>query len=161
MGLGEWLSEFREMHEKARRKQLDATDLQTYRKGRDELARALLAAQRLTLKPGETARRALRVARALQVDIDMLTSRERAITIDVSTGGFSCLLAKAPPLGDEVSVSMRIPASDPLACKARIADAKVQAGNVRLAFQFTGLSDEDKERLELFVFDTVLAQLSG
>jgi hypothetical protein len=161
MSLGDWLSTFRELHEKARRKVLDPSDLAIYRKGRDELARALLAAQRLTLKPGETARRALRVARALQVDIEMLTSRERGITIDVSTGGFSCLLAKAPPLGDEVSITMRIPASDPLVCKARIADAKAQAGNVRLAFQFTGLTEDDKERLELFVFDTVLAQLSG
>lgn len=161
MSLGEWLSKFREMHEKARRKQLNPADLAAYRKGRDELAFALLAAQRLTLKPGETPRRALRVARALQIDLDMLTSRERAITIDISTGGFSCLLAKAPPLGDEVGIQMRIPASDPLICKARIADVKPQAGNVRAAFQFTGLSDEDKERLEMFVFDTVLAQLSG
>jgi hypothetical protein len=161
MSLGEWLSAFREMHERSRRKQLSAADLQVYRTGRDELARALLAAQRLTLKPGETPRRAMRVARALQVDIDMLTARERAITIDISTGGFSCLLARAPPLGDEVGISMRIPASDPLACRARIADVKAQAGNVRAAFQFVGLSDDDKERLEMFVFDTVLAQLSG
>jgi hypothetical protein len=161
MGLGEWLLAFREMHEKARRKLLSPADLQVYRTGRDELARALLAAQRLTLKPGETARRALRVARALQVDLDMLTSRERAITIDISTGGFSCLLAKAPPLGDEVGISLRIPAADPLVCKARIADVKPQAGNVRVAFQFLALPDDEKERLETFVFDTVLGQLSG
>lgn len=161
MSLGEWLSTFREMHEKARRKQLSPADLGTYRKGRDELAYALLAAQRLTLKPGETPRRALRVARAMQVDLDLLTARERAITIDVSTGGFSCLLAKAPPLGDEVGISMRIPASEPLVCRARIADVKPQSGNVRVAFQFLALSEDDRERLELFVFDTVLAQLSG
>ncbi|MFT3915891.1 MAG: PilZ domain-containing protein [Anaeromyxobacteraceae bacterium] len=161
MSLGEWLSRFREMHEKARRKQLNPTDLSAYRKGRDELAFALLAAQRLTLKPGETPRRALRVARALQVDLDLITSRDRAITIDISTGGFSCLLAKSPPLGDEVSIQMRMPASDPLVCKVRIADVKPQSGNVRVAFQFLGLSEDEKERLELFVFDTVLAQLSG
>jgi hypothetical protein len=34
-------------------------------------------------------------------------------------------------------------------------------GNVRVAFQFTGLSAADRERLEVFVFDTVLAQLVG
>jgi len=161
MSLGQWLAAFREMHERARRGQLNASDLQIYRAGRDELARALLAAQRLTLKPGETPRRALRVARALQVDLDMLTARERAITIDISTGGFSCLLAKAPPLGDEVGLSMRIPASDPLACRCRIADVKAQAGNVRVAFQFLTLPEVERERLETFVFDTVLAQMSG
>jgi hypothetical protein len=160
MSLSHWLAEFRDLHERARRKTLSERDLATYRLGRDELARALLAAQRLTLKPGETPRQALRVARALQVDLDLLTSRERAITIDLSTGGFSCLLAKAPPLGDEVGFSMRIPASDPLAGRARIADVKPHSGNVRVAFQFVNVPADERERLELFVFDTVLAQLA-
>ncbi len=118
-GLAQWLLEFRQLHEKARRGQLSGRELQLYRSGRDELARALLAAQRLTLRPGETPRRALRVARALQVDLDFATSRERAVTIDLSTGGFSCLLAKAPPVGDEAGFSLRLPASDALAGRAR------------------------------------------
>jgi hypothetical protein len=161
MSLGVWLSQFRDLHERARRKALGERDLATYRLGRDELARALLAAQRLTLKPGETPRQALRVARALQIDLDLLTSRERAISIDLSTGGFSCLLAKSPPLGDEVGYSLRVPAAEPLAGRARIADVKPHAGNVRVAFQFVGMPPEDRERLEMFVFDSVLAQLSG
>lgn len=160
-GLTQWLLEFRQLHEKARRGSLGERELQLYRNGRDELARALLAAQRLTLRPGETPRRALRVARALQVDLDLVTSRERAVTIDLSTGGLSCLLAKAPPVGDEVGFSLRLPASDPLAGRARVTDAKVLPGNVRVSFQFLNQTDADRERLELFVFDTVLAQLSG
>ncbi len=160
-GLAQWLLEFRQLHEKARRNQLSERELQVYRNGRDELARALLAAQRLTLRPGETPRRALRVGRALQVDLDLVTSRERAVTIDLSTGGFSCLLAKAPPVGDEVGFSLRLPASDPLAGRARVTDVKVLPGNVRVSFQFANQTEADKERLELFVFDTVLAQLAG
>lgn len=161
MSLAQWLATFRELHERARRGLLDGRDASIYRAGRDELARALLAAQRLTLKPGETPRQALRVARALQVDLDLLTSRERAITLDLSTGGFACLLAKGPPLGDEVGFSLRMPAADPLAGRARVADVKPYAGNARAAFQFLNLSSEEKERLEMFVFDTVLAQLSS
>jgi len=160
-GLTQWLLEFRQLHEKARRGQLGEREQQVYRNGRDELARALLAAQRLTLRPGETPRRALRVGRALQVDLDLVTSRERAVTIDLSTGGFSCLLAKAPPIGDEVGFSLRLPASDPLAGRARVTDAKVLPGNVRVSFQFANQDEADRERLELFVFDTVLAQLSS
>jgi hypothetical protein len=160
-GLTQWLLEFRKLHEKARRGQLSERELQVYRGGREELARALLAAQRLTLRPGETPRRALRVGRALQVDIDLVTSRERAVTIDLSTGGFSCLLAKGPPVGDEVGFSLRLPASDPLAGRARVTDVRVLPGNVRVSFQFVNQEDADRERLELFVFDTVLAQLSG
>src|SRR5512140_3641701 len=94
--LSEWLRSFRELHERARKGQLGKAEEPAYRAGRDELARALLSAQRLTVKPGETPRQALRVARALQVDLDLLTSSARAITVDLSTGGFSCLLAKSP-----------------------------------------------------------------
>jgi hypothetical protein len=160
MRLAEWLTAFRDLHQKARRGQLGPGEEATYRAGRDELARALLAAQRLTVKPGETPRQTLRVARALQVDLDLLTSRERAVTTDVSTGGFATLLSKAPPLGDEVGVSLRLPAAEPLVCKVRVTDSKPMGSHVRVSVQFVNLSAAERERLELFVFDTVLAQLT-
>jgi PilZ domain len=159
--LAEWLQAFRQLHERARRGPLPERDLETYRAGRDELARALLAAQRLTVRPGETARRSLRVARALQLDLDLVTSRERAVTIDLSTGGFSCLLARALPVGDEYTFSLRLPASDPLVGRTRVQDQKVLPGNVRVSFAFVNQSEAEKERIEMFVFDTVLAQLQG
>ncbi|HEY6003640.1 MAG TPA: PilZ domain-containing protein [Anaeromyxobacter sp.] len=160
-GLSEWLLAFRAMHEKARRGELKGREVETYRSGRDELARALLAAQRLTLRPGETPRRALRVARALQVDLDLGISRERAVSIDLSTGGFSCLLGKAPPTGDEVGFSLRLPAAEPLVGRAHVQGVTVLPGNVRVSFSFVNQSEAEKERIEMFVFDTVLAQLQG
>ena len=99
--LSDWISAFRELHERARRGALTAAEQAAYRTGRDELARALLAAQRLTLKTGETPRQALRVARALQLELDLPTERQRSVTIDVSTGGFSANTARItmrPPL---------------------------------------------------------------
>ncbi len=159
--LVEWMKGFRELHERARSGKLAGDELEIYRAARDELARALLGAQRLTVKPGETPRGSLRVARALQVDLDMLTSTARAITIDLSTGGFACLLAKAPPAGDEIGFSLRLPGTDALAGKVRVADLKPQQGNVRVSFQFAGMTGEERERVEMFVFDTVLAQLSS
>ena len=158
--LTEWLLGFRTLHEKARRGQLRDADAVRYRAGRDELARALLTAQRLQLKPGETPRRAMRVARALQVDLDLAVARHRAVTADISTGGFSCLLQKAPALGDEVGFTLRMPAAEAIAGRARVQDLKVLPGNVRVAFMFKTISDADRERMELFVFDTVLAQLT-
>lgn len=159
--LADWLAAFRELHARAGAGTLAPGDQAAYRAGRDELARALLAAQHVALKPGETPRQALRVARALQVDLDLATSRQRAVTADLSSGGFSCLLARAPGLGEDVGYALRIPGGQPLAGRARIADVKAQAGNVRVAFQFVGLAAADAERLERFVFDTVLAQLAG
>jgi hypothetical protein len=161
MTLGDWLATFRQLHERARLGQLSPREQAIYRAGRDELARAMVAAQRLALKPGETPRRALRVARALQVDLDFATSRERGVTLDLCTGGFSCLLSKAPPLGDEVRYELRIPASEPLRGRARVGDVNARAGNVRVAFTFVALDDADRERLETFVFDTVLGALAS
>jgi hypothetical protein len=158
--LTDWLLGFRQLHEKARRGQLRDAELARYRRGRDELARALLAAQRLQLKEHEVPRRALRVARALQLDLDLVTSRERGVTLDLSTGGFSCLLSRPPPLGQEVGFSLRLPAAEPLSGRGRVQDVRVQQGNARVAFAFVGLAEADRERLELFVFDTVLAQLA-
>jgi hypothetical protein len=157
--LAQWLLDFRALHEKARKGQLREADAVRYRTGRDELARALLGAQRLQLKPGETPRRALRVARALQADLDLPTSQVRSVTIDISTGGFSCLLSRTPPLGDELGFTLRLPGLEPLSGKARVQDVKPREGNVRVAFMFTSLSEAERERMELFVFDTVLAQL--
>jgi hypothetical protein len=159
LSLAEWIRGFRELHEKARTGKLGPQEADLYRGAREELARALLGAQRLTVKPGETPRQSLRVARALQVDLDLLTSTARAITIDLSIGGFACLLAKAPPTGDEFTCTLRVPGADPLVGKVRVADLKPQQGNVRVSFQFVGLSAEDRERVELFVFDTVLSQM--
>ena len=159
-GLQAWLKAFRAMHEAARENRLGADDLAAYRAGRDELARALLAVQRLSLKPGETPRQALRVARALQLDLDFLTSAVRAVTADLSTGGFACLLARAPPAG-EIRFVLRVPSADPLSGLARLVDVKALPGNVRASFQFVGLSAAERERVELLVFDTVLAQLTA
>jgi c-di-GMP-binding flagellar brake protein YcgR len=99
------------------------------------------------------------VARALHLELDLATSRQRSVTIDLSTGGFSALLDKAPPVGDDMGVSLRLPAAAPVVCRARVTDLRPQAGHVRVAARFEAMPLEDRERLELFVFDTVLAQL--
>ncbi len=155
-----WLLDFKLLHEKARRGQLKDGDAALYRNGRDELARALLSAQRVQVRPGETPRRALRVARALQADLDLPTARLRAVTIDLSTGGFACLLSRAPPLGDELGFTLRLPSAEAISGKARVQDVKPREGSVRVSLVFTKLSEADRERMELFVFDTVLAQIT-
>jgi hypothetical protein len=158
--LAEWILSFRALHEKARRGQVRDGEVTRYRAARDELARALLVAQRLQLRPGETPRRALRVARALQVELDLGTARQRSVTIDLSAGGFSCLLSRAPALGDEVGFTLRLPLADPIAGRAAAQDVKPMVGNARVSFMFKTISEADRERVELFVFDTVLAQLA-
>ena len=161
MSLSQWLKGFKDLHEKAKQGALVARDLTTYHAARDELARALLSAQHIALELGQRPRQALRVARALQADIEFHDGSVRAMTLSVSAGGFGALLAKPPRVDDEVRISLRIPGGDPLRGTARAVDVKPQLGNARVAFQFVGLDPAEAERLELFVFDSVLAQIEG
>ena len=161
MGLADWLRSFRELHEKAKRGGLHGHDLALYQGGREELARALLAAQRIALLPGQKPRRALRVARALQADLEFADGNVRALTLDLSSHGFSVLVERPPRVGEQVRVALRIPGGEPLCAAARVQEVRLQAGNARVSFEMTDLSEAALERLELFVFDAVLTQLQG
>lgn len=161
MGLKEWLAGFRDLHSKAKQGALAGRELTNYQAARDELARALLAAQHVGLHAGQRPRRVLRVARALQADLEFHDGNERAMTLDVSPGGFSALLARPPKVDDELKVSLRIPGGEPLRSDARVLEVKQQVGNVRACFAFSGLPEAEVERLEMFVFDAVLAQIQG
>ena len=159
MDLSSWIAAFRDLHGKARAGRLAGTDIAIYMKGRNELARALVAAQRLTLKPGETPRQALRVAKALQIDLDLAAGRVRAMTLDLSIGGFSALVGRPPAAGVPVGFSLRMPGGgEPLAGRCRLIDAQNRPGNSRIACAFEGLTPEAQERIELVVFDAVVEQ---
>jgi hypothetical protein len=159
MSLKDWLVRFKAQHEQARAGSLSAEGLADYRAGRDELARALLGAQAAGLKEGEVPRQALRVARALQADIEWSVDRVRAVTQEVSVGGFSVLLAKSPPTDEEVKVKIRLPGAEPVALRARVVNALVQPGAVRVSFQFQGMGAAEREQIEFAVFDTVIQSI--
>ena len=61
---------------------------------------------------------------------------------------------------DEVGFTLRLPGADPLDGRATVQDVKALVGNVRVAFMFKAITDADRDRMEMFVFDTVLAQLT-
>jgi hypothetical protein len=155
-GLADWVRNFRGLHERARQGALRPGEESTYLSLRDELARAMLAAQKLSLKPGETARKALRVARALQIELKVGAERERTLTLDLSTGGFSAMLAKPPVLGELVGVSLRLNATETITCRASLVDVKPLTGSARVAGRFVDLAPADLERLEMLVIDVVL-----
>jgi len=159
MDLGQWLQAFRALHEQARRGSLQGGDLSDYQAGRDELARALVAAQRLTVQPGQTARTTLRVARALQVDLESPVRHDRLTTFDLSLGGFSALLSKSPAVDEALEATLRLPGTEPLKTGVEVAETRAQPGNVRVSFRFKRLPDAAREKLELAIFDAVLAQM--
>jgi hypothetical protein len=160
MSLADWLRVFRSLHERAKKGELTGRDAEDYRAGCDELARALLAAQKISLRPGEAPRHVLRVARALQVTLDTKISHSRATTVEVSVAGFSVLLGKAPP-NEPQTATLRLPGAEPLVVDVVPGEQKQQPGTVRVAFLFQKLPDAARARLELLVIDTALSHLAG
>lgn len=161
MSFSDWLRLFRALHEKAKKGGLSGEDADAYRGGCDELARALMAAQRLAPKPGEAPRHALRVARAVQVDLETPLSRVRSMTVDLGVAGFSTILEKPPRPGEEQAATLKLPERPPLVTAVLPGEVRAQAGSVRVTFTFKKLSDADRAALELLVIDTALSQLAS
>jgi hypothetical protein len=159
MDLSAWISTFTKLHEKARKNELDEQDLKTYHAGREELARALVAAQRLTVKAGETQRQALRVARAVQIDLDLSSGRIRALTLDISLGGFSSLIEKPPLSTEAVGFTLRVPGvTEPVIGRCKLVETVKRLGNSRCSFAFQNLNAQDLEKIEMMLFDSVIEQ---
>jgi hypothetical protein len=162
MALLEWLTEFRVLHDKARSDNLSDHDAKLYKDGREQLAAALVQAQRLTRQPEESARQALRVARAVQVDLELNSGKQRVVTLDISIGGFSARMGVQPEPNEAVGVIMRMPeGKDPIVARAKVvATVRQAAANHRVSFAFEGLPERDTERLSILVFDTALSRLA-
>jgi hypothetical protein len=161
VSFSEWLSDLKDLHEKARAGQLDPEGLSTYRSSRDELMRSLLVAQQITREYGHTARQSMRMAWALQVDLEPSKDCIRVVTLDISVGGFSALLGSRPPADRDIEFSMRLPGGKPLQGRARVVAAIAKPGNYRVSFSFVTIGADDAERLNSFLFDRVLALLVG
>ncbi len=158
MSLKEWVAQLRELHAKAQSGKISKDERTAYEAGRDQLSRAMLSSQQLTLKPGETARRMLRVARALQMDLDLPSGPLRTPTVDLSVGGFA---AHVPSVGlptEPIKFKMRMPSGNPVEGMARPLDARAGAGGTtRVSFVFEGIEEADRERIETTVFESALA----
>jgi hypothetical protein len=159
MDLARWLSTFRALHEKAKARTLDDIEGRDYQAGREELARALVAAQGLTRQPDQSPRRMLRVARLLQVDVESRVRMERITTTDISLGGFSARMARAPAPDEELTATLRLPGMEPLRTAVKIVGTKQHPGSVLVSFAFQKLEGSAAERLELAFFDMVLSQM--
>ncbi len=161
MGLVDSLEEFRDLHKRAKAGALSPPDLIAYHAVRDKLAHLLLSAQHIALLPGQRPRRTLRVARALQVDIEFYDGAVRAMTLQVSSGGFAAPLVSAPRLHEDVKVALRIPGAQPLQAAARVVAVREYLGNAGTSFQFVDLDASEAERMEMLVFDAVVDQFES
>jgi len=159
MDLAKWVSAFKALHEKAKRGTLDGVEDRDYKAGREALTRALVAAQGLTRKPDQSPREALRLTRVLQVDLESRVRAERLATSELSLGGFSARMARAPGPDEELTATLRLPGTEPVSSRVKVAGVKVQPGFVLVSFSFAKLEGASAERFEIAIFDFVLAEM--
>jgi len=160
MSVADWIRQFRALHGEAKKGTLSQEDMESYRGACDEFARALMGAQKAALKPGEVPRHALRVARALQVELEGALIQARVTTVDLGVGGFSAIMAKAPRPGEELQCKLKLPGDEPIELEAIVADVKPQPGSVRVSFTFRRLPDAARGKIEMIVIDTALAAIA-
>lgn len=158
MGLLDSVRKFGALHQRVRRGELPESELEGYEHARREITRSLLAAQ--PLEPGQTARSTLRANRATRVEITFHDSVTVEQTLNVSAGGFAVLLENDPLPGQEVKVSLHLSDDGPLTARAHVAYRRRVDGKVRVGFLFVELGAAETERLERFVLDAIVEDLT-
>jgi hypothetical protein len=160
--LKQWLDQFKRLHAKARKGELSQNEQAIYFDRREELARALVTAQSLTLLPGQTPRQAVRIARMLQIDLELAKGRVRAMTQNLSTGGFATLLGELPGTAEVVGFSLKVPGADvPIIGRCTVREVQKRSSNNLTSFAFVDLPHEQHERLEMMIFDAVIDQFDS
>ncbi len=155
MRLREWLETFRFLHERARAGRLAVAEIAAYHELREEFAALLLAAQCLTVAPGQTARGSLRAVRLLPLELQLPSRAVRCETLDLSAGGFSTFVPVALPAGDRVGFALSL-SSGELRGQARVVNVHDEGTAWRISFQLQGVAAADAERMETEVLDTAL-----
>ena len=158
MKLTELLEEFNDLHKAARAGTLSPADQAKYQTARAALAQLFLTGQQAALQPGQQPRRSLRVARALQVELEFGDGTVHAKTVQLSSRGFGALLASARPVGEQVNVSIHAPGGQPIRARAQVVAVKPHQGKAGTSFRLVALGEPEFERLEILVFDAFLDQ---
>jgi len=161
MSMREAILRFRELHQEFKAGAFKSPAAMTfYESERDDFLRALLQAQQLTLRPGQSPRQAIRVGTALGLTLDIGPRRETTTTLDLGSAGFAAMLGGplAPRIACEFELSLPTGA---LTGRARVvASTRDAAAAYRTSFAIDGVSDEGRARLEVTVIDTALEAFS-
>lgn len=155
-----WVSDFCQLHERAKQDALDPAEKEAYRFGREELGSVLLVAQRLALGSKAQTRLAIRINQAYPLELELGNEVVKTITHDIAIGGLSTLLATPPEQGVSVAFRLRFSRSaEPVVGRAHVVAVEKLPGSARVALRFDELAPDDRTRLEDAVFDAVVAQL--
>lgn len=157
--LSGWLDQFSALHQRAKDGVLDTAEHGEYLRARDELAEAMLVAQKMEPYPGQHMRRTLRVAQALPVRLQLPALCFTAVTLDLSMGGFSTLAPDAPETGMQVGFHLKLGRGhEPVAGSGKVVNVNPQKGSVRVGVMFEEIASSDRQRIEHLIVDAILKQ---
>lgn len=161
MSLRAAILRFRELHDRYKAGALASPDdLKRYESDREDFMRAVVQAQQLTLRAGQSPRQTLRVTRGERLVLTIGVRREGTITLDLGVAGFAALVG---PLAARIVCDFELGSPpDVMRGRARVvASQRLPDGSVRTSFVIESMSDADKKRLEIAVVDAALAGFSG
>jgi len=157
------ITRFRELHERHKRGLLASDEAAEYGALRDDFYSALARAQRLGSQLGQKARQAVRVPRAMKIELEVAGKQERTMTYDVGVAGFGALVRDDLPVGSPCEFILTA-GGHPLRGHARVrACVRHGSGGVthRASFALEAMNDGDRTRLEIAVLDAALAALAA
>lgn len=160
MGLAEFVTALQHLHEKAKKGQLTGNEQSDYDAGRNQLATAMLAAQKITVPQGGKSRDYLRAPKMIGVDLQVPGGKFNVVTVEVWPRGFAALVAEGLPLNQPVKAQMKLRTGLAVECEATPFEAKRQASNFKVSFNLTHVADADVEQVALIVYDEILAKLA-
>ncbi|MGO8994410.1 MAG: hypothetical protein ACLQVI_13910 [Polyangiaceae bacterium] len=157
MSIREAILRFQELHEDFKAGAFKSPDaLKFYESERDDFLAALLQGQQLAIRPGQTARQALRVAAAFSLTFAFGPRKEVTTTIDIASTGFAANVSSPLALRIAGDFELGLQPKPALGRARVVACTRDAAGAYRTSFSIDTMPPEDRTRLEVAVIDIAL-----
>ncbi len=160
MPVGNFIQILMDLRKKQRAVGLTDAERRDIEDAKNKFARFVCSSQNLVLKPDDRPRTAFRVTALFPVEVVLESTpgpTEQTITLDISRGGFSTLLSKAPKVGAEGVFRMDLGAEGLLTGRVAVVGATEKK---RVSLAFRGLAPPDEARLEDAIIDAVLPRFA-
>jgi hypothetical protein len=155
------VARLRDLHQRRKHEELARDELTTYEALRDAFAAAFVRAHRVSVRPGQTSRQAVRAACAIQLDVTTGGRAHKTITLELSAQGFAALVGVFVDPDAPCEFALRIRPSVLRGTGRVLACARYGSGNksYRILVAFDPMNASDVERIEGVVLDAALASL--
>jgi len=155
------VARLRDLHQRRKHEELELDEVTTYEALRDAFAAAFVRANRVSVRPGQTYRQAVRAPCAIQLELTAEGRAHKTITLELSAQGFAALIGVFIDPDAPCEFALRIRPALLRGTGRVLACARYGSGNrsYRVLVAFDPLNASDVERIEGVVLDAALASL--